>query len=151
MQAVLAVVRHALAPWREARLDLGGVGDALLGGEAGALVVVGRRVLRRLGEREVGPRRHQRSGLQLVLERLEAGEVGPEGEDPEIGLVPERHEAERLVLAVGRERLDGVEHPLGATGLGVGAGLVDVVEEMQHTPAARCLHTIPSTLHGRSG
>jgi hypothetical protein len=86
-----------------------------------------------------------------VLERLEAGEIGAEGEDAEVGLVPERDEAEDLVLAVGRERLDGVEHALRTAGLALDAGAVDLEEEVQHPPAARRLDSLPGRLHAESG
>ena len=82
-----------------------------------------------------------------MLERLQTGEIGAEGEDPEVGLVAERDEAQRLVLTVGRERLDRLEDALRATGLGVEPGAVHAEEEVQHAPAARRLHRF----HDESG
>jgi hypothetical protein len=155
METVLPVVRHALTPRSEAGLDVVGIGDPLLGVEPDPLVVFGARVLRRLGERQVRPRRHEWPREQLVLERLEAGEVGTEREDPEVGLVAQRDEAQRLVLAVGRERVDRVQYPLRAARLGIDPGPIDVEEQVQHAPAGRRLHTIHGRIrrriHGRSG
>ena len=93
MHTLLAVVRDALAPGDETPLDCGGLGDTLFLGASrtrSSSSVDG--VLGRLGQREVRPRRHQGRSGEVVLEGLEPSEVGPDGHDAEIRLVPEDRE-----------------------------------------------------------
>ena len=138
VEALLPVVRDALAPRREPRLE--------------------RRRRRGPPRTRAAPARRPRcdvysdssvsdtyestsaSGVaaQLVLERLEPGEIGAERHHPEVGLVAEHREQQRLV-AVGLER----RAPRRATRLpacgSASARAVDPVEEVEHAPPDRRL------------
>ena len=81
----------------------------------------------------------ERGREQLLLERLQAREVGAERHDTEVGLVPEHRDAQRLV-AVGFERRDRVDDPLGRAGLALGALTIDAVVEVQDAPTDRRCH-----------
>src|SRR5439155_6036867 len=75
----------------------------------------------------------------VLLEDLEARQIGSQGEDPELGLVPEHHERQRL-MAVGFERRHGVEDPFRGLRVGVSSSAVDRVEQMEHAPPGRRLN-----------
>ena len=111
-------------------------GQALFPFQPGAFVVLGRRVLGRLGQRHERVRGHERRGEQLLLERLEPGEVGPERDHTEIGLVAEHRDAERLVT-VGFERRDRVDDALRRARLALRPLPIDPVVEVQNAPADR--------------
>ena len=145
MQTVLAVVRHALVPRRERDREVT-PGQALFPFQPGAFVGLGRRVLGRLGQRHERVRGHERRGEQLLLERLEPGEVGPERDHTEIRLVAEHRDAERLVT-VGFERRDRVDDALRRARLALGPLPIDAVVEMKNAPADGRRHRI----HARRG
>jgi hypothetical protein len=65
--------------------------------------------------------------------------------------VPERDEAQGLVLAVDGERLDGIQDALGAARLPLRPGAIDVEEEVQHAPADRRLDRTRGRFHAESG
>ena len=124
----------ALAPHGEARLDLGRVGDAVLRREPGPLVVLGGAVLRQLGERHVRPRRHQRRRGSSCWNAWSRARSGPSAITPRSALWPSTGERQHLVVVVGSNDVDRVEHALRAARLGLGPLAVDPVEEVQHTP-----------------
>ncbi len=133
MDALLLVVGHPFAPGREPGFGRRPL-QVLLGREPGALVVFGRRVLRQLGERHVGVDEGERRGRQLVLERLEPGQIGAERHHPEVGLVAEHGEHEGLVTVVD-ERLHRVGDALPGLRIRLRARAVDLVEEVEHAPS----------------
>ena len=91
------------------------------------------RVLGQLGERDVRVDELERRAAELVLELLQPGEVGTEHHHAEVGLVPEHREQQRLVAVVD-ERLHRVDDPLARLRIGIGAGTVDLVEEVEDAP-----------------
>ena len=142
MELVLPVLGHTGPPRLQAGLDGRLVEPLAVRRQPPPLLLLGGGVLRGLGQRHERRRRAQAGhGGQLGLEGLEAGEVGPEGHDPEVGLVAEGGRDQGLV-AVALERLDGVEHPLGGAGLGGGPLPVDRVEEVENPPALRRRHGV---------
>ena len=56
----------------------------------------------------------------------------------------QHREAQHLVLAVGNKSVEGIEHPLGATGVGVGPAAIDGVEEVEHAPPGARLDALRS-------
>src|SRR5438128_556201 len=138
MDALLPVVRDALAPRDEAFFELAAA-EALLRCEPGALVVFGGAVLRLFGERHVRPDRLERRAEQLRLKRLEPREIGAEHHHAEVGLVAEHRHAHGLV-PVGLERHDGIDDALARLGLALGPVTIDAIEEMQHAPTDRRRH-----------
>jgi len=72
-------------------------------------------------------------GRELVLERLQASEIGSERHDADVGLVAEHREHQHLMTVV-LQRRDRVEHALGRTRVAVDPLTVDPVEEMQDAP-----------------
>ena len=116
--------------------------DALLGCEAGALVVLGRGVLRLLGERHVRVRSARAAPTAARSGTVQPGEVGPERHHAEVGLVAEHGEDERLV-PVGLERRDASTTCFAGAGVALGPLAVDPVEEVQDAPTDRRRHRRP--------
>ena len=146
VQPVVAVVLDPVPPHHEPLLDLGRIAELFFVAQPRPLVVLGGRVLGELRQRDVGVVGDQRAGEQLLLEGVQPGQIRAEGHHPEIGLVAEHREHQRLVT-VCFERRDGVHDPLRRAGILLRPLAVDSEEQVQHTPPDRRRHRLDR--HGR--
>ncbi len=101
-----------------------------------AFLVLGRAVLRLLGQRHIRIDGLERRRQQLGLEALEACEIGTQSDDTEIGLVPQHRQRDALVT-IGLERGERVPHVFPGAGVALGALAVDPVVEVENSPTDR--------------
>ena len=79
-----------------------------------------------------------------MLERLEPGEIGAERHHAEVGLVAEHREQQRLVAVGLTSDCTASSDALARLRVGLRAGAVDAVEEVEHAPPDRRLDRRPS-------